>query len=204
MYFLQPPTLLKQLTQNWLTWEMSPLAKKLYITFDDGPVPEVTPEVLRILKVYSAKATFFCVGENVSRYPELFAEVIAEGHAVGNHTYNHQQAWKTPSGEYLRNVELCRQLVHSRLFRPPHGQLTPWLIQQLRKNYNIVMWSVLSGDYDARFSPDQCLSNALRHTQAGSIVVFHDSIKAKRNMLYALPLFLEHFSANGFEFETIK
>jgi peptidoglycan-N-acetylglucosamine deacetylase len=203
MYFLKPPTLLKQLTQNWLTWELPPVGKKLYLTFDDGPVPEVTPEVLQILKQFNAKATFFCVGENVSKHPDLFAQLQAEGHAVGNHTYTHMQAWKTPAGKYLRNVEECRKLFDSRLFRPPHGQLTPWLIHQLRKDYLIVMWTVLTGDYDVRFSPAQCLDNAIKHTKPGSIVVFHDSIKAKKNMLYALPLFLEHFKSRGFEFETL-
>lgn len=203
MYFLKPPAILKQLTQNWLTWEMPPVGKKLYLTFDDGPVPEVTPDVLQILKQFNAKATFFCVGENVSKHPELFARIQSEGHAVGNHTYNHMQAWKTPAGEYLRNVDECKQIINSRLFRPPHGQITPWLIQQLQKDYKIIMWTVLTGDYDMRFSPEQCLDNALRHTRPGSIIVFHDSIKARRNMLYALPLFLEHCRERGFEFGTL-
>jgi peptidoglycan/xylan/chitin deacetylase (PgdA/CDA1 family) len=204
MNLLRPPEILKQLTQNWLTWEMPAVGKKLYLTFDDGPVAEVTPEVLQILKQFDAKATFFCVGENVSKHPELFARIQAEGHAVGNHTYNHAQAWKTPAGEYLRNVDECKQIIDSRLFRPPHGQLTPWLIQQLRKDYRIIMWTVLSGDYDMRISPTQCLDNAIRHTRPGSIVVFHDSIKAKRNMLYALPLFLEHCSKQGYEFALLN
>jgi peptidoglycan/xylan/chitin deacetylase (PgdA/CDA1 family) len=197
MYLLNPPTVLKQLTKNWLTWGMPSAGNKIYLTFDDGPIPELTPAVLKILKSFSIKATFFCVGDNVRKYPELFAEVKAAGHAVGNHTFNHLQAWKTPAGDYLRNVEVCRQLIDSRLFRPPHGQLTPWLIHELGKQYRIIMWTVLTGDFDGRISPEQCLDNAIRHTLPGSIVVFHDSLKASRNMLYALPLFLEHFSSVG-------
>ncbi|MEI6747573.1 MAG: polysaccharide deacetylase family protein [Bacteroidales bacterium] len=203
MYFKKPPTILTQLTRNWLTWDMPSGDRKIYLTFDDGPVPEVTPEVLLILKMFGVKATFFCVGENVSKHPELFNEIKAAGHAVGNHTFNHLQAWKTPAGEYLRNVEASRQLINSSLFRPPHGQLTPWLIQQLRRKYQIIMWTVLTGDFDRTLSPGQCLENAIRHTQPGSIVVFHDSIKASRNMLYSLPLFLEHFKSMGAEFGTI-
>ena len=144
------------------------------------------------------------MGDNVNKYPELFAEVKAAGHSVGNHTYNHLQAWKTPAGEYLRNVEASRQLIDSRLFRPPYGQLTPWLIRQLGKDYQIIMWTILSGDYDMRFSPEQCLNNAITHTYPGSIVVFHDSVKASRNMLYVLPLFLEHFKVREYEFERLN
>ena len=176
---------------------------KIYLTFDDGPVPEITPQVLQILKSYDSKATFFCVGDNVGKHPELFSEIRTEGHARGNHTYNHLRAWTTSAGEYMRNVEACRVINESRLFRPPHGQLTPGLIRELGKNYRIIMWSVLSGDFDKRLRPEQCLDITLRYAKAGSIVVFHDSIKASRNMLYALPLFLEHFKSRGFESATM-
>jgi peptidoglycan-N-acetylglucosamine deacetylase len=204
MYFLKPPPVLKRLTQNWLTWEMPPIGKKIFLTFDDGPIPEVTPVVLQILKSFDAKATFFCVGDNVNKYPGLFADVKAGGHAVGNHTYNHMQAWKTPAGEYLRNVEQCSQMIDSHLFRPPHGQITPYLIQQLRKNYQIILWTVLSGDFDQNLTPEQCLQTVIRHSKPGSIIVFHDSIKASKNMLFVLPLLLEHFKRRGFEFERLK
>jgi len=204
LYFSSPPSILKQLTNNWLTWDMPPAGKRIYLTFDDGPVPEVTPQVLQILKGFDAKATFFCVGDNVNKHPELFTEINADGHAVGNHTFNHLKAWKTPAGEYLRNVEQCRQMFESRLFRPPYGQITPYLIHQLRKNYQIILWSVLSGDFDQNIPPEKCLQTIIRLTKPGSIVVFHDSIKAGRNMLHALPLFLEHFKERGFEFENLN
>jgi peptidoglycan-N-acetylglucosamine deacetylase len=204
LYFSSPPSILKEMTKNWLTWEMPPAGKRIYLTFDDGPVPKVTPQVLQILKSFDAKATFFCVGDNVYKHPELFAEINADGHAVGNHTFNHLKAWKTPAGEYLRNVEQCRQMFESCLFRPPYGQITPYLIQQLRKNYQIILWSVLSGDFDQNNSPEKCLQTTIRLTKPGSIVVFHDSIKAGRNMLHALPLFLEHFKERGFEFENLN
>jgi peptidoglycan-N-acetylglucosamine deacetylase len=203
-YLTAPPLVLKQLTQNWLTWEMHPVGKKIYITFDDGPVPEVTPKVLQILKNFDAHATFFCVGDNVNKHSDLFSEIKADGHSVGNHTFNHLKAWKNPAGEYIRNVEKCRQMFDSRLFRPPYGQITPYLIQQLRKNYQIILWSVLSGDFNQNLSPEQCLQTVIRHTKPGSIIVFHDSIKASKNMLFVLPLFLEHFQRRGFEFERLN
>lgn len=202
-YFIKPPLVLKLLTQEWLTWDMPANGYKIYLTFDDGPVPEVTPEVLRILARYNAKATFFCVGDNVQKYPHLFAKIKADGHAVGNHTFNHLKAWKTTAGDYLMNVDECRQLVKSRLFRPPYGQLTPWLVQKLGPHFKIILWSVLAGDFDQRVSPEKCADTALRNTRPGSIVVFHDSVKASKNMLFALPVFLEHFTALGAEFVAL-
>ena len=199
-YLVKPPPFIKLLTQKWLTWDMPAEGQKIYLTFDDGPVPEVTPKVLSILSHYDAKATFFCVGDNVQKYPQLFTSIKDAGHAVGNHTFNHIQAWKTPAGDYLSNVDACWQLFNSRLFRPPHGQLTPWLVHQLSQHFKIILWSVLTGDFDQRLSPEKCADNALRHTKPGSVVVFHDSVKASKNMLHALPVFLEHFTSCGSEF----
>ena len=199
-YLVKPPPFIKQLTQNWLTWDMPVEGQKIYLTFDDGPVPEVTPQVLRILAAYNAKATFFCVGDNVQKYPQLFADIKAAGHAVGNHTFNHLRAWTTPAGEYLLNVDKCYQVVNSRLFRPPHGQLTPWLVRELSKHFKIILWSVLTGDFDQKLSPEKCADIAIRNTKSGSIIVFHDSEKAAKNMLFALPIYLEHFASLGTEF----
>jgi len=199
-YLVKPPTVIKLLTQKWLTWDMPAEGQKIYLTFDDGPVPEVTPEVLSILAHYNAKATFFCVGDNVQKYPQLFAKVKAASHSVGNHTFNHLQAWKTPAGDYIRNVDECGQLLNSRLFRPPHGQLTPWLVYELSKYFKIILWTVLTGDFDQQLTPEKCVDNALWNTRPGSIVVFHDSVKASKNMLFTLPIFLEYFLARGAEF----
>lgn len=201
--FIKPPAVLKLLTQKWLTWDMPAKGFKISLTFDDGPVPDVTPEVLRILDRYKAKATFFCVGENVQKYPELFSRVRAAGHSVGNHTFNHLKAWKIPAGDYLRNVDACRQLVNSRLFRPPYGQITPGLVHELAPYFKIILWSVLTRDFDQKISPEKCLEIALQNTRPGSIVVFHDSVKASENMLFALPIFLEHFTALGAEFVAL-
>lgn len=204
MYLVKPPPIIKQLTQKWLTWDMPLEGQKIYLTFDDGPVPEVTPEVLSILNRYNAKATFFCVGNNAQKHPQIFANIKAAGHAVGNHTFNHVQAWKTPAGDYLRDVNKCGQLFSSRLFRPPHGQLTPWLIHELSQHFKIILWSVLTGDFDPWLSPEKCVDNAIRNTRPGSIIVFHDSVKASKNMLFALPIFLEYFKNHGAEFSTIE
>jgi peptidoglycan-N-acetylglucosamine deacetylase len=204
MYPVKPPPLIRWLTQKWLTWDMPAEGQKIYLTFDDGPVPEVTPEVLRILEHHHAKATFFCVGENVQKYPQLFDSVKAAGHGLGNHTFNHLPAWRSPAGDYLRNVDECRKVVNSRLFRPPHGQLTPWLIHELSPHFKIILWTVLTGDFDQQVSPERCAENALRNTRPGAIVVFHDSIKASKNMLFALPVFLEHFKSRGAEFVTLE
>ena len=203
MYIINPPPVIKLLTRKWLTWDMPAEGQKIYLTFDDGPVPEVTPEVLSILARYNAKATFFCVGDNVQKYPELFATVKAAGHTVGNHTFNHLKAWNTTASDYLRNVDKCWQLLDSRLFRPPHGQLTPWLVHELSQHFKIILWTVLTGDFDNRLSPEKCVVNSLRNTKPGSIIVFHDSVKASKNMLFALPIFLEHFTARGAKFVAI-
>lgn len=202
-YLVKPPPVIKQLTQKWLTWDMPADGQKIYLTFDDGPVPEVTPEVLRILAQYDARATFFCVGDNVKKNPQLMARVTAAGHAIGNHTFNHLRAWGTPAGDYLRNVDDCRDMIDSRLFRPPYGQLTPWLIHELSPYFKIILWSVLTGDFDQNISPQKCADRAVRYTKPGSIVVFHDSIKASGNMLYALPVLLEHFTARGAQFVAL-
>ncbi len=200
---VKTPWALKKLFPSYL-WEVPNSPKTLYLTFDDGPTPEVTPWVLDILDHYSAKATFFCLGKNVSMYPSLFQEMMDRGHTTGNHTQNHVKGWKTSVGEYLIDVERAAAVISSRLFRPPYGQITPRQGRTLRKNgYLIVMWDVISFDWDKEITEEKCLQNVLKHTVGGSIIVFHDSKKAQRNMQYALPHVLEYFCELGFHFKGL-
>jgi peptidoglycan-N-acetylglucosamine deacetylase len=178
--------------------------KKLYITFDDGPVPEVTPQVLDILKEYDAKATFFCVGDNVRKYPEIYKMVLDDGHATGNHSFSHLNGSKTDNATWYADIEKCSEYVHSSLFRPPHGRITYKQVKYLREKFKIIMWSVLTGDYNHSLSKEMVLDFALKYSKSGSIIVFHDSIKASERLLYALPRVLEHFSKLGFSFEKIS
>lgn len=186
------------------TWRISTGEKVLHLTFDDGPIPEVTPWILDTLEAYKAKATFFCVGENVQRHPELFRRLEAEGHAVGNHTFNHLNGWETENIPYFHNIRRCAQFVKSELFRPPYGRITPGQRNFLERHYQIVMWDVLSGDFDPDITADQCLTNVLDNARRGSIVVMHDSLKAAGKVHYVLPKILEHFSARGYTFEALE
>jgi peptidoglycan-N-acetylglucosamine deacetylase len=186
-----------------LIWKMPEGNKKLYLTFDDGPHPEITVKVLDLLKKFNAKATFFCVGENVVRFPEVYQSVLENGHLTGNHCYNHLNGWKTNLGVYYENVNLCRKYVDSKWFRPPYGRITPSQIQTLKKEFNIVMWTVLSYDFDAETNPSQCIDYVLSNASDGSIIVFHDSKKASRNLFPALEATLSHFSQSGYSFERL-
>jgi peptidoglycan/xylan/chitin deacetylase (PgdA/CDA1 family) len=186
-----------------LQWAVKTDNKEIYLTFDDGPNPEITGKVLDILDQFDARATFFCVGQNVEKFPDVYHEILLRKNQAGNHTYNHLVGWKTSNNEYVEKIEKCRQLVDSRLFRPPHGKIKRSQIGLLKKEYTIVMWSVLTYDFSKTISAGQCLQIALKHTRPGSIVVFHDSEKALRNMQFALPRFLEHFKNKGFHFKTL-
>lgn len=199
MYLVRPPYLLKKLYSKSV-WRMDEREKKLYLTFDDGPVPQVTPWVLRTLKQFDIKATFFCVGDNVKKHPDVYAQVIDEGHAVGNHTFNHISGWKSSTKNYLDNISLCAEQVSSGLFRPPYGRLKRSQYEAASRDYRIVMWDVLSGDFDAATSEEKCLHNVISYSRNGSVIVFHDSIKAERNMKYALPRAIEHFLKEGYSF----
>jgi peptidoglycan-N-acetylglucosamine deacetylase len=202
MYLIKTPRILKNLFPNY-TWNIKTEDKVLYLTFDDGPIPEITPWVLDTLARYNAKATFFCVGDNVKKHPTIFNEVVSQGHSVGNHTFNHLDGWASDNIPYYHNIRNCAHLVKSNLFRPPYGRLTPVQTQFLARHYKIVMWDVLSGDFDQNLSPQAVLDNVLDSAKRGSIIVFHDSQKAAERMQYALPRVLEHFSARGYRFDTL-
>ena len=186
-----------------MTWRLPGHEKKLYLTFDDGPIPEITPWILEQLQQYAAHATFFCLGKNVELHPEIYRRILSEGHSVGNHTYNHLNGWKTPSFEYLRDVRQCADLVESDFFRPPYGKIRPSQIRMLRNDYRIIMWDVISRDYDQSQTGDKCFELVRRLARPGSIIVFHDSKKAMVTLKIALPKVLRHFAAEGFSFEKI-
>jgi peptidoglycan/xylan/chitin deacetylase (PgdA/CDA1 family) len=212
-----------------LLWNLPSKQKTLYLTFDDGPIPEVTPWVLALLKEYHAKATFFCIGENIVKHPKIFEQVLAEGHKVGNHSFNHLNGWKTPFSSYVENVQKAEEVIFEKqearfkkqdfrterkenrketknikLFRPPYGKITPKQIKALQgQGFKIVMWEVISGDFDANISAENCLNNVLKNSKPGSIVVFHDSLKASEKLKEVLPKVLEYYHQKGFEFKAI-
>jgi len=187
-----------------LIWSIKTKKKEVFLTFDDGPIPEVTPWVLETLKAYDAKATFFCVGDNVRKNKRFYQMILEQGHKVGNHTMNHLNGWMNFNKTYFENIGLCKELVDSDLFRPPYGKIKPSQIIRLKKNYRIVMWDVLSKDYDADLSGEQCFDRIRKNCKPGSIVVFHDSIKAEKRLRYALPKSLEYLKQQGFTFSSIS
>jgi len=186
------------------TWKISTKMKKLFLTFDDGPHPVITSKVLNILDEYNAKATFFCVGENVNEHPKIYNEILLKGHQTGNHTYNHLKGWNTATKSYIESIQRCKQLVNSDLFRPPHGRITYKQVKALKKEgYRIIMWSVLTRDYKKTDHKNGLLDRAIRKTRPGSIIVFHDSEKAEDNLFYLLPKFLDHYAHKGYSFELL-
>ncbi len=204
MNLYSAPFWLRAVYPKGLKWQVATKRKEVFLTFDDGPIPEVTPKVLEILEKYNIKATFFCVGENVQKNPKVYTMIQEAGHTVGNHTFHHVKAWKTEYASYLAEVEQCGKLVNSKLFRPPHGQINPKLARQLGKKYTIYMWTALTADYDKTLSGKQCLAKAIKHTKPGSIIVFHDSLKARERMEYALPLYIEYCLGQGYSFGVLE
>lgn len=184
-------------------WRIPEREKTVYLTFDDGPIPEVTPWVLEILDRYKIKATFFCVGENVARYPELYEELRRRGHQTGNHTMNHVQGITYTVKRYIENVDRADRLIDSVLFRPPHGHMRLRQVKALRHRYQIIMWDVVTRDYSRKRSPEQVLEAVKRYTRNGSVVVFHDSLKAEKNLRWALPRSIEWLFENGYRFKTL-
>jgi len=184
-------------------WRIPEHEKVLYLTFDDGPIPETTPWILSVLKDFNAKATFFCVGDNVFKHSYLYDQLLNSGHSVGNHTFNHLNGWKTASGLYTENIRKAEKYIHSNLFRPPHGLIKNTQFQAIKDDYNVIMWDVLGMDYDKKVSREQCLKNVTSNAKPGSIVVFHDSLKSWNNLEFVLPKTLSYFSDLGFKFAAI-
>lgn len=194
-------------------WDIKNVDNKIYLTFDDGPIPEITEWILDILNKYEVKATFFCIGDNIEKHPEVFQKVIQNGHSIGNHTFNHLKGWNFSTEEYIENTLQCEKAItsnseivnlKSKIFRPPYGKIKPSQSNILRKlGYKIIMWDVLSVDYDKKISPEQCLENIIQNTVSGSIIACHDSLKAFKNLEYALPKAIEYLKNKGFVFERI-
>ncbi len=217
-YWIKTNSFIKKIGYNF-TWDIPNTQNKIYLTFDDGPTPEITEWVLNQLQKHQAKATFFCIGNNIEKYPEIFEKTIQEGHAIGNHTFDHSNGWKTSTEDYIENVKLCRlqmadyrwqmakqnlQPAICKLFRPPYGKIKLSQAKKIRQlGYRIIMWDVLSADFDTLITPEQCLENVLKNLKSGSIIVFHDSIKAFQNLEYALPKVLKYLKEKGFVFDVI-
>ncbi len=186
-----------------LEWEGNTEGQRIYLTFDDGPIPGVTDWVLDTLEKYDARATFFCVGENVQRHPDIYERIAQKGHAVGNHTFHHVKGWSTDTVAYSEEVARTATMVRSDLFRPPYGRISRSQVLALRPSYRIIMWSLLSGDYESGLNRERSLRKLMQHTRPGSIVVFHDSEKARANLEWLLPRYLEFCAARGYIFATL-
>jgi peptidoglycan/xylan/chitin deacetylase (PgdA/CDA1 family) len=184
-------------------WNKKKTKKTVYLTFDDGPTPIVTPKVLEILEKYQIKATFFCIGKNVLEQPEIYQSILQKRHAIGNHSQHHLNGWKTSKRQYIKDVEDAAVHIQSRLFRPPYGKLKLNQLQLLRKKFTIIMWDVITYDYDKSKTPYHCIEQVKKFTRDGSIIVFHDSVKAQSNVLSALPASIEFLMQEGYEFSTL-
>ncbi len=214
MYFIRPPFYIKAIYPSAL-WRVKTKEPSLFLTFDDGPIPEVTPKVLQILKEFDVKATFFCVGDNIKKHPDVFAQLVESGHRIGNHTFNHINGWHYPLDAYIENVMKCEKAIleksnldvyakNDKLFRPPYGRISMTQLKALKnENYQVVLWDVLSGDFDPRVTKEECWKNVLKYTRNGSVIVFHDSVKASPNMLYTLPKTIEHYLNKGYSFDLL-
>ncbi|MFT4698183.1 MAG: peptidoglycan/xylan/chitin deacetylase (PgdA/CDA1 family) [Flavobacteriaceae bacterium] len=212
-YLVKSPTVLKWLFPKRI-WSLPNNLNSVYITFDDGPIPEVTPWVLDTLSRFKAKATFFCIGDNVQKHPLIYNRLLKEGHATGNHTFNHLNGWKTSTEDYSINCEKFEEILNlvqddkssiNTLFRPPYGKITSKQASILqKKGYSICMWDVLSADFDASISEEKCLQNVLKNIEPGSIIVFHDSLKAEKRLKYVLPKVLDYIYTNGLNSNKIS
>ena len=207
LYWVKTNFLIKKIYSNYI-WDIPNVNNKIYLTFDDGPTPKITEWVLEVLENYQAKATFFCIGNNINKNLDVYLKVIKYGHSTGNHTLNHLNGWKTATKKYLKDVNLCEssiQNLQSKLFRPPYGKIKLSQSIELRKlGYKIIMWDVLSADFDSKITPKKCLENVIENVKPGSIIVFHDSVKAFPNLEYTLPRALKFWKEKGYLLEVIK
>jgi peptidoglycan/xylan/chitin deacetylase (PgdA/CDA1 family) len=214
-YWIKTNSIIKRIFSNYI-WDIPNVENKIYLTFDDGPTPEITEWVLDVLKEHQIKATFFCIGKNIQKHPAIFNKLIDNGHAIGNHTCNHLNGWSKVTEDYIDNVKMCQTIsdnyqncklktVNCKLFRPPYGKIKTTQSKKLRQlGYKIIMWDVLSADFDQSISPEKCLENVVQNTRSGSVIVFHDSVKAFQNLEYALPRSIEILKQKGFEFDIIR
>lgn len=199
---VRPPWLLRRYYNRFI-WNLHPESKSVYLTFDDGPVPGPTDFVLEQLEKYNAKATFFCIGDNVKKNPDLFQKLIHNGHRIGNHTFHHLNGWFQNTEDYINDVTKAESVISSDLFRPPYGKIKMQQADVLLNKYKIIMWDVLSYDFDKDISPEKCYFNVVKNSRPGSIVVFHDSLKAFKNLEYSLPKSLAFFRDEGYNFKTV-
>jgi peptidoglycan-N-acetylglucosamine deacetylase len=204
MLDVDPSVLFRFFNKKYLVCKLPSQEKILYLTFDDGPNPGVTGEILQILRDHSAKATFFCLGRNVQTHPDLVQSIQDDGHTIGNHTFSHLDGWKTPPGEYAENVSRCEEYFKTSLFRPPYGRFSLSQYYLLRNIYRFILWSVNSGDYHRKITPDACLNRVLTNSVPGSILLFHDTPVTREKVLFVLPRILEHFGSQGFRFEAVN
>ena len=207
-YFVKTPWWLKKIYSSYI-WSMPTRKKILYLTFDDGPHPEATPFVLNELKKYNALATFFCIGKNVIAYPDIYRRLLDEGHTIGNHTHNHLNGWKTDNDRYMKDIIEAAKYIDSDLFRPPYGRITSFQAKHLRsamrgREARVIMWDVLSADFDSTITSEKCMENVIFNAKPGSIIVFHDSEKAFEKIQYAVPKILKFFSEKGYFFDALK
>ncbi len=215
---IRVPSFIKWMHPSWYKWDIPSSQKTIYLTFDDGPIPEITEWVLDILAQKKINATFFCIGDNVKKHPSIFKKIVDQDHSIGNHTQNHVKGWRTKADIYIDNVaqaektmssilttsEDQRQAINFPLFRPPYGKIKRAQAQKLRKKgYEIIMYRTVAYDWDSTISPEQCLQNVIKNTRSGDFIVFHDSIKASRNMKYALPKAIDYFLEKGYRFEVL-
>ena len=204
MFIEQPPQIIRYLYLSAI-WRMDKDERAVYLTFDDGPIPRVTPWVLDVLDKYGIKATFFMVGDNIRKHPDEFRMVVERGHRIGNHTFNHIRGLSYDINSYLENTEkACRMMIGTNLFRPPHGYMSPKQYAELKKRYKIIMWDLVTRDYNRKFNGKQILQKVKKYARNGSIITFHDSIKSEENLKYALPKAIEWLKEQGYEFKVFE
>lgn len=203
MYFIKVPKIFYYFFPNFV-WKILSKKKNIYLTFDDGPHRDITPQILELLNAYDAKATFFIIGKNAEKYPQLIEQIKKAGHSLGNHSYSHLNGWNQPRDRYIEDIKKCDQTISTDLFRPPFGKFTLKQYNKIKKKYKIIFWTVMPGDFDKAISKEDCLYRSLKNTKKGSIVVFHENDNSKENMLFTLPLLLKHFSNKGYAFKAIE